>query len=110
MASLVSRAARVAAAAATLLIPAGDVKRWALRRAGALRAILAATASAAPAALAAGRGGTVSAGWPAPGRRRSRHGRVRGIAAKMSVLLVAVVLAGAAGIPASASVRAAASA
>ena len=66
-------------------------------------------AVAAPAALAAGRAGIVSSVWPALGRRRPRHGRIGGIAAKMSVLLVAVVLAGAAGIPASASVPVSAS-
>src|SRR5215471_1081359 len=63
-------------------------------------------AVAAPAARAAGRAGTVSAVWPALDRRRLRDGRIRGIAAKVSVLLVAVVLAGAAAIPASASVPA----
>src|SRR5262249_42075006 len=105
MASLISRAAVVAAAAGALLIPAGGLKRWAVRRAGVLRAILAVTASAAAAELAAGGGGTVSSGWPTAGRRRSRDGRVRGIAARMSVLLAAVILAGVAGIPASASAR-----
>src|SRR5215470_18001541 len=58
-----------------------------------------------PAVLAADRAGIVSSVWPALGRRRPRDGRIGGIAAKMSVLLVAVVLAGAAGIPVSASVR-----
>ena len=66
-------------------------------------------AGAAPAALAAGRAGIVCSVWPALGRRRPRDGRIGGIAAKMSVLLVAVVLAGAAGIPASASVPVSAS-
>src|SRR5215831_12643713 len=61
-------------------------------------------AVAAPAALVAGRAGIVSSVWPALGRRRPRDGQIGGIAAKVSVLLVAVVLAGAAGIPASASV------
>src|SRR6516165_9874933 len=100
MGSLISRAAMVAAAAGASLIPADGLKRWAVRRAGAHRAILPVTVSAAPAAPAAGRGGTVSSVWPALGRRRSRDGRVGGIAAKVSVLLVAVLLAGAAGIPA----------
>jgi hypothetical protein len=63
-------------------------------------------AVAAPGALAADRAGTVSSVRPAIGRRRPRDGRIRGIAAKTSVLLLAVVLAGAAGIPASASVPA----
>src|SRR5215831_1154613 len=63
-------------------------------------------AVAAPAARAAGRAGTVSSVWPALDRRRPRHARIRGIAAKVSVLLVAVVLAGATAIPASASVPA----
>src|SRR5215471_13436268 len=63
-------------------------------------------AVAAPAARAAGRAGTVSSVWPALDRRRPRDGRIRGIAAKVSVLLVAVVLAGATAIPASASVPA----
>src|SRR5215468_4541187 len=67
-------------------------------------------AVAAPAALAAGRAATVSSVLPALGRRRPRDGRIRGIAAKVSVLLMAVLLAGAAGIPASASVPATASA
>ena len=67
-------------------------------------------AIAAPAALSAGRAGIVSSVWPALGRRRPRDGRIGGIAAKMSVLLVAVVLAGAAGIPVSASVPVSASA
>jgi hypothetical protein len=66
-------------------------------------------AVAAPAALAGGRARIVPSGWPALGRRR-RDGGIMGLAAKMSVLLVAVVLAGAAGIPASASVPAGASA
>src|SRR5215471_17540905 len=61
-------------------------------------------AVAAPAALGAGRARIVPSVWPTLGRRRPRDGRIRGIAAKTSVLLVAVVLAGAAGIPASASV------
>src|SRR6516225_3240092 len=63
-------------------------------------------AVAAPAARAAGRAGTVSSVWPVLDRRSPRDGRIRGIAAKVSVLLVAVVLAGAAAIPASASVPA----
>src|SRR6516165_10463829 len=63
-------------------------------------------AIAAPAARAAGRAGTVSSVWPVLDRRSPRDGRIRGIAAKVSVLLVAVVLAGAAAIPASASVPA----
>src|SRR5215472_8907806 len=67
-------------------------------------------AVAASAALAAGHAGIVSSAWPAPGRRGLRDRRIRGLAAKVSVLLVAVVLAGAAGIPASASVPASASA
>ena len=67
-------------------------------------------AVAAPAALAAGRARIVPSVWPALGPRRPRDGGIRGLAAKMSVLLVAVVLAGAAGIPASASVPAGASA
>src|SRR5215471_16890567 len=65
-------------------------------------------AVAAPAALAAGRAATVSSVLPALGRRRPRDGRIRGIAAKVSVLLMAVVLAGSAGIPASASANASA--
>src|SRR5215475_4854753 len=65
-------------------------------------------AAAAPAALDAGRAGTVFSVWPALGRR-PRNGRIRGIAAKTSVLLAAVILAGAAGIPASASVPVSAS-
>ena len=63
-------------------------------------------AVAAPAALAANRARLVSSVGPAFGRRRSRDGGIRGLAAKVSVLLAAVVLAGAAGIPASASVPA----
>src|SRR6516162_8086806 len=59
-----------------------------------------------PAALAANRARIVSSVGPAFGRRRSRGGGIRGFAAKVSVLLAAVVLAGAAGIPASASVPA----
>src|SRR5499433_653560 len=62
--------------------------------------------AAAPAALPASRAGTVSSVWPVLGRRRPRDGRIMGPAAKMSVLLAAVVLAGVAGIPASASVPA----
>jgi hypothetical protein len=67
-------------------------------------------ADGAPAALAAGRAGVVSCVWPTLGRRRSRDGRIRRIAAKMSVLLVAGGSGWAAGIPASASVPASASA
>src|SRR5215471_7046908 len=63
-------------------------------------------AVAAPAALGAGRARIVPSVWPTLGRRRPRDGGIRGIAAKASVFLVAVVLAGAAGIPASASVPA----
>src|SRR5215472_6680866 len=65
-------------------------------------------AAAAPAALDAGRAGTVFSVWPALGRR-PRTGRIRGIAAKTSVLLAAVILAGVAAIPASASVPVSAS-
>jgi hypothetical protein len=67
-------------------------------------------AVAAPARPAAGRAGIVPSVWPALGRRRLRDGMIRRIAAKVSVLLVAAVLAGAAGIPASASVPVSASA
>src|SRR5215470_12104094 len=67
-------------------------------------------AAAAAAALAASRAGTVSSVRPVPGRRRPRDGRIRRIAATMSVLLAAAVLAGAAGIPANASVLVSASA
>jgi len=67
-------------------------------------------AVAAPAAIAAGRAGTESSVLLTRGRRRWRHGWTRPIAAKMSVLPVAVVLAGAAGIPANATVPAGASA
>src|SRR5215471_6560797 len=67
-------------------------------------------AVAAPAALLAGRAGIVFSVWPAPGRRRSRGGRIRRNAAKVSIFLAAVVLAGVAGIPASASVPVSASA
>ena len=64
------------------------------------------SAVATPAARAADRARIVPSVWPALGGRRPRDGRIRRIAAKMSVLLAAVVLAGAAGIPASASVPA----
>ena len=67
-------------------------------------------AAATQAALAAGRAGIVSSVWPTPGRRRPRDGRIRRIAATMSVLLAAVVLAAAGGIPAGASVPVSASA
>src|SRR5215472_5651482 len=67
-------------------------------------------AVAAPAALAAGRAGIMSSVRPTPGRRRPRDGRIGRNAATMSVLMVAVVLAGAAGIPAGASVPVSASA
>src|SRR6516162_4623506 len=63
-------------------------------------------AVAAPVALIADRARIVLSVWPALGRRRPRDGGIRGLAAKLSVLLAAVVLAGAAGIPASASVPA----
>ena len=67
-------------------------------------------AVAARAALSAGRAGIVSSVRPALGRRRPRDGRIGRIAAAMSVLLAAVVLAGAGGIPAGASVPLSASA
>src|SRR5262249_37160023 len=67
-------------------------------------------AAAAPAALAPGRAGIVSSVRPTPGRRRPRDGRIMRLAAKVSVLMAAVVLAGAAGIPAGASVPVSASA
>src|SRR5262249_61123848 len=63
-------------------------------------------AVAAPAALAAGRAGIMSSVRPTPGRRRPRDGRIGRNAATMSVLMVAVVLAAAGGIPAGASVPA----
>ena len=75
------------------------MKIWTRRRAVAARA-----------APAAGRARIVPSVWRTPGRRRPREGRIRRIAAKLSVLLMAVVLAGAAGIRASASVPAGASA
>src|SRR6516162_4859630 len=67
------------------------------------------SADAAPAPRAAGRVGTVSSVGPTLDRRHPRDRRIGGIAAKVSVLLVAVVLAGAAAIPASASVPVSAS-
>ena len=67
-------------------------------------------AASTPAPLPAGVAGAGFSGWPGPARRRSRDGRIRRNAIKASVLLAAVMLAGAAAIPASASVPVSASA